>query len=82
VEQGKNGFYEAFFEGETNTDKFSNGSSTVAIEWLMRHGTFVANDSWSPNDMVTRSGTLKAGELIKLVDGYDGTGSYNDAKNG
>jgi len=83
VTQGKNGFYEAYFEGDANTDKFNDdGSSTVHIRWLLRNGTFVASDSWSPTDMVTRSANLKASELIKEVDGYDGSGSYSDAISG
>lgn len=83
VEQGKLGFYEAIFDGKANTDNFNDdGSSTVDERWLMRNGTFVADDSWSPDDKMTRSATAKASELIKLVDDYDGSGSYQDALNG
>jgi hypothetical protein len=79
VTQGKGGFYEAYFEGEATTDE---GTDPIKIKWLMRNGTFIANDSWSPTDMVTRSATLKASELVKEVDGYDGSGEYEDAENG
>ena len=81
--QGKNGFYEAFFEGDANTDNLNaDGTSSVHVRWLMRNGTFVPSDSYSPSDMLTGSANLKTGELIKEVDGYDGTGDYNQARTG
>jgi hypothetical protein len=83
VTQGKNGFSDAIFEGYSNTDNFnSDGSSVVKQVWLMRHGTFLAADTWNPTDMLARSATIKVSELNKEVDGYDGSGDYNTAKNG
>lgn len=83
VTQGKSGFYEAIYEGDANTDNYNNdGTQDVHQSWLMRNGTFIADDSWSPSDQMTRSATIKASELLKNVDGYDGSGSYEKAKNG
>lgn len=70
VTQGREGFYEAKFYGEANTIS----GETVRVEWLMRNGTFIADDSWSPTDKVKRSATIKVSEIIKTVDGYDGKG--------
>lgn len=69
ITQGRKGFYEAKFYGEAN---LANGE-TVTEEWLMRNGTFLADDSWSPTDKLKRKATLKASEIIKNVGGYDGT---------
>ncbi|UTB32720.1 MAG: hypothetical protein NKF70_00070 [Methanobacterium sp. ERen5] len=68
ITQGRKGFYEAKFSGEAN---LANGE-TVVESWLMRNGTFLADDSWSPTDKLKRKATLKASEIIKTVDGYDG----------
>ena len=69
ITQGRRGFYEAKFVGEANTE----GNESVKIEWLMRNGTFLADDSWSPTDKLKRKATIKVSEIIKSVDGYDGT---------
>ena len=70
VTQGSKGFYEAKFTGESNM----GNNETVTEEWLMRNGTFNADDSWSPTDKMKRSATIKVSEIIKSVGGYDGTG--------
>jgi hypothetical protein len=49
-----------------------SNNETVVISWLMRNGTFLADDSWSPTDKMKRSATIKVSEIIKTVDGYDG----------
>lgn len=69
VVQGRRGFYEAKFSGEANM----SNNETVVEEWLMRNGTFLADDSWSPTDKMKRKATIKVSEIIKSVDGYDGT---------
>jgi hypothetical protein len=69
ITQGRKGFYEAKFFGEAN---LVNGE-TVTESWLMRNGTFLADDSWSPTDKLKRKATLKASEITKDVGGYDGT---------
>lgn len=70
VTQGRKGFYEAIFKGEANAE---NGE-TIPMVWLMRNGLFLADDSWSPTDKMKRSATIKVGEIVKTVDGYDGKG--------
>jgi hypothetical protein len=71
VTQGRRGFYEAIFKGESNT---VNNSETVPITWLMRNGTFSMDDSWSPTDKLKHSATIKVSNIHKSVDGYDGEG--------
>lgn len=70
VTQGSKGFYEAKFSGEANMQD----GETITEVWLMRNGTFLADDSWSPTDKMKRSATIKVSEIIKTVGGYDGLG--------
>jgi hypothetical protein len=70
VVQGRAGFYEAKFVGNANTN---TTDETVVETWLMRMGTFLADDKWSPKDKMTRSATINVGQVIKSINGYDGT---------
>ena len=70
VIQGRAGFYEAKFVGNANTN---TNDVTINETWLLRGGTFLADDKWSPKDKMTRSATINVSNIIKSVNGYDGT---------
>jgi hypothetical protein len=70
VVQGRAGFYEAKFVGNANTNV---DGGVITETWLLRNGTFLADDKWSPKDKMTRSATINVGHVIKSINGYDGT---------